>query len=510
MAEGLDLTAITRLVNSGRDQYNATREAIKMPTAGEQVSGGLVAATQDIPQNTFAGGLVKGLASGYDIAEKKKGATKRERLTEYLMEQEAYANKQQQYVEETAAKIQRLKLADEEARANGKVLADSLQSLELGDESGFRNFLAANQNVASLLGDDGPGGITPEGGRIVTRNGAKFVQAYGKGPNGEPWAGQEVPLDGILSRYAPDVLSARSTQALTAAQSQAELQKTQADTLKSLSDAGVSVPVAQGIIPGTMTGEPMPAPQATPQDAPQAVGTVASLVNSPTLTTRPKAKDDKAPSGYRYSADGVTLEPIPGGPADPSVKRVEPVSGEVAGKLSLVKQGQDAMARTKDILLKPTPNGKMVLNKGVVNEVAALSALQNIPLVGGAFPAGVSNEARELYTQLYNWNNAKLRLESGAAVPEQEVQRAVKAYMAGILDNAQTTQAKLAAPEKYFNDYLELMGRGNNPQASQATPQAAPQAGQPINQLPQGAQQIGTSGGKPVYRTPDGKMFVGQ
>jgi hypothetical protein len=287
MAEGLDLSAITRLVNGGRDQYNATRQAINMPTAGEQLSGSLVEATKDIPQNTLAGGFVKGLSGGYDMAEKRKGATKRERMAEYLMAQEEYANKQQQYVEETAAKIQRMKLADEEARANGKVLADSLQSLELGDESGFRNFLAANPNVATLLGDDGPDGIMPEGGRIVTRNGAKFVQAYGKGASGEPWAGQEVPLDSILSRYAPDVLSARSAQALTDAQSQAELQKTQAATLKSLADAGVSAPVDQGIIP-TGTAAPQVAPQATSQTPQQGAGTVASLVKAPTLTTKPK------------------------------------------------------------------------------------------------------------------------------------------------------------------------------------------------------------------------------
>lgn len=32
----------------------------------------------------------------------------------------------------------------------------------------------------------------------------------------------------------------------------------------------------------------------------------------------------------------------------------------------------------------------------------------------------------------------------------------------------------------------------------------------PINKLPSGAKQIGTSGGKPVYETPDGKRFIGK
>lgn len=34
--------------------------------------------------------------------------------------------------------------------------------------------------------------------------------------------------------------------------------------------------------------------------------------------------------------------------------------------------------------------------------------------------------------------------------------------------------------------------------------------GSVINALPQGAKQIGTSGGKPVYQTPDGKKFIGE
>lgn len=37
----------------------------------------------------------------------------------------------------------------------------------------------------------------------------------------------------------------------------------------------------------------------------------------------------------------------------------------------------------------------------------------------------------------------------------------------------------------------------------------APPPAQPIANLPQGAKQVGTSGGKPVFQTPDGKRFVG-
>jgi hypothetical protein len=56
-------------------------------------------------------------------------------------------------------------------------------------------------------------------------------------------------------------------------------------------------------------------------------------------------------------------------------------------------------------------------------------------------------------------------------------------------------------------DFSHLREKFNLP------PAAAPQDKQPgnattINALPDGAKQIGTSGGKPVYQTPDGKKFI--
>lgn len=49
------------------------------------------------------------------------------------------------------------------------------------------------------------------------------------------------------------------------------------------------------------------------------------------------------------------------------------------------------------------------------------------------------------------------------------------------------------------------------PAASPAqAPAAAPKASTPLGKLPEGARQIGTSGGKPVYQTPDGRRFVAQ
>jgi hypothetical protein len=225
-----DTLSLADLIKGGQrdlitNMVNEKRATIERPTPDEGIASFLTKQGDALNNGSLGGAIVGGIAKG--IGQGKQSKADRERA-EKLAQLEEYQNQRLQWAMETEKKLQTQALAEQEAMQNGTVLADSLQALEMGDETGFRNFIAANQNVASLLGDDGPGGIAPEGGRIVVRNGAKFVQAYGKGPNGEPWAGQEVPLDGILQRYAPQVLEQRSKAALAAAQSQAELEATNA------------------------------------------------------------------------------------------------------------------------------------------------------------------------------------------------------------------------------------------------------------------------------------------
>jgi len=50
----------------------------------------------------------------------------------------------------------------------------------------------------------------------------------------------------------------------------------------------------------------------------------------------------------------------------------------------------------------------------------------------------------------------------------------------------------------------EIKGKGTPPKPKDATRSSA------VSGLPAGAVKIGTSGGKPVYRTPDGKQLIGE
>jgi hypothetical protein len=78
------------------------------------------------------------------------------------------------------------------------------------------------------------------------------------------------------------------------------------------------------------------------------------------------------------------------------------------------------------------------------------------------------------------------------------------------LQRQDKANADKGTPSKLAETYKDNWFKNNTPGAPRAPaappPPAAPAASR--NALPPGARQIGTSGGKPVYQTPDGKQFI--
>lgn len=198
-------------------------------------------------------------------------------------------------------------------------------------------------------------------------------------------------------------------------------------------------------------------------------GTVASLISAPaagsvsptTANTQiiTKYQGATAPAGQMFvkQADGsVGLTPIPGsGNKSASPK---PITSAQAGQLSMVKQGQDAIPEIKRLMFTDGSLDKDGnLKKGAALDRTALAQLTAVPFTN-ARPGIISPKARQLWTAIYNMTDAKLRLESGAAVPEPEVARTAQAYIASVIDTPETAIYKLQAPAKYFNDYMSLVG----------------------------------------------------
>lgn len=143
-------------------------------------------------------------------------------------------------------------------------------------------------------------------------------------------------------------------------------------------------------------------------------------------------KSPSAPAGYRFTQSG-DLESIPGGPATK-------LSAESAGKVALIKQGLSDVQSLEENIKNPD---------GTYNRQKII--FMNTPGKIGS---------RDEYSKLFNSINARLRLESGAAVPKEEVKRAFASFAPSPLDSDATIKSKLQRQKDFFLSAENEIGQG--------------------------------------------------
>ncbi len=146
--------------------------------------------------------------------------------------------------------------------------------------------------------------------------------------------------------------------------------------------------------------------------------------------TRAEAADganrggSKAPTGYRWGADGVSLEPIPGGPADPSTKGAKLSRPPTEGQAKALMFGS-RMAVADEILNE-------LDGKYSYGSVASAKGAETVPIIGGltgrAANAMLSDSAQLALQAQRDFINAVLRRESGAVISDQEFGNAALQY----------------------------------------------------------------------------------
>jgi hypothetical protein len=141
----------------------------------------------------------------------------------------------------------------------------------------------------------------------------------------------------------------------------------------------------------------------------------------------------KPPSGYRYRQDG-SLEPIPGGPA-------EKMTAEAASRGALLDQS-----------IGNLPNVRKVMEK--VNALSTADWVRD---------AGKVGEAKR---QVRAGVESALRVMSGAAVPETEVERYSDLFMPRLDDSPATKQKKLNELEAFMSSASAGMKKGRGGDAS--------------------------------------------
>ena len=158
----------------------------------------------------------------------------------------------------------------------------------------------------------------------------------------------------------------------------------------------------------------------------------------------------------------------------------------------------------------------LVNHPGKKYAVGGTSVLPILPGTDAAdFKARLEQVNGEQFLQAYN------TLKGGGQITEIEGQKATDAIAR--MQRSQT-EGEFDKSAKEFKDIVDKATKraraaaGSNINEDVQTPaekaasllpeEKIQTGGSVLNSLPQGAKQIGTSGGKPVYQTPDGKKFV--
>jgi hypothetical protein len=216
-----DTISLSDLINRPLPRVSTQIDLANAPTARETQAQGLIDVSNRMAQSggltpltAVLGGIAGGVGQGMKENEAGKRNEKLEAIRAEVARQEAVAAE----TDAIRTKLVNAQLADQLMMQNGKVVGDVLQTLELGNSQPAVDFIKANQEVATLLGDDGPGGM--EINNIILdvnpKDGTKQVRAVWVNPDGTEVRGRPIAFDGLLQRYAPDAYSARSEAALEA------------------------------------------------------------------------------------------------------------------------------------------------------------------------------------------------------------------------------------------------------------------------------------------------------
>lgn len=278
-----DTISLAELINKPLPRVNTQVELVKQPTGRETQAQGLIDASGRMAQSggltpltAILGGIAGGVGQGMKESEAGKRDEKLEAIRAEVVRQEEVAAK----TDSIRTKLVNAQLADQLMMQNGKVVGDVLQTLELGNSQPVVDFVKANQEVATLLGDDGPGGM--EINNIILdvnpKDGTKQVRAVWLNPDGTEVRGRSIAFDGLLQRYAPDAYTARTEAQLQAQQDAAKIalndariatERAQANSYDALAEQRrAPAPVVASPMP-TAGAEVLAAPAATAGELPE-------------------------------------------------------------------------------------------------------------------------------------------------------------------------------------------------------------------------------------------------
>jgi hypothetical protein len=395
MAE-LGLTDILALQKLGAPQQPAD-----VKSGAEVMGAGLMAASQDISADSLGGGLAKGLLQGVGIQQQKKGASKREQSVDaYIQAQKEYHMGVQEQVKQLTDFVTKAKTAELEKQQQQGAIDTAYASLMFGSGRQLVELINGNEKLKPLVMTAKPEGAI-ELKDVVYRNG-NVIPVWADANGGEAF-GKPLPEAAIFS---PEAIRAQKTAQLEEVKSQAQIEAINAQRDQRLADA--------------------------------------------------QGGGEKAPPGYRYTADG-NLEAIPGGPA---FQKSQTLDEKQQAKLNAAISQADRLIMKVDQALEKT---------GVMSSGIGGSIMSRVP------GTDARDLAADLETIKANLGFAELQAmreasPTGGALGQVAVQElvALQSTVAS-LDQAQSSEQlrqRLGEIRKHYTNWRDAVMQDREGQAA--------------------------------------------
>ncbi|MEH2700220.1 hypothetical protein GFL93_09410 [Rhizobium leguminosarum bv. viciae] len=224
------LTSLSRLIGGDSLPISAMQASAKQ----DNVLDTEAKRYQGISDSFKSGGLtpltaiLKGVTGGIAASKSEKAQTERDAKQARLdsLIQWKAQNEQHQ------AEVQQMLASHQEASLTGHQLAQSIDQLSAGDESGIRNWFASNPETAKMM--SARLGIPVVSATYTKIDGVDTLIPYGRDAQGNTVTGEPLAVDALLKGYAPDAYQARyaSRQANAMAEQDLELKKAQVESEK--------------------------------------------------------------------------------------------------------------------------------------------------------------------------------------------------------------------------------------------------------------------------------------
>lgn len=184
----------------------------------------------------------------------------------------------------------------------------------------------------------------------------------------------------------------------------------------------------------------------------------------PTKAVAPE-KRTAPPRGYRYTATGDALEPIPGGPADPT-------SAPKPTQQKPPSEGERGAAN----FLGRMEAANQLIDPNFLPTIPQYMAAKQV-MAGGSITSALANKTLDADSQKYyqaaaDWVRAKLRKESGAAIGKDEMDQEIRTYFPMPGDAPEVLAQKAQARTQATIGMRDMAGRAAPPKQQQAPPAA--------------------------------------